>query len=77
MLHQNTADERFVVLPPAPDQMDALSDEELMAVVGGGNGGNGGDAGLLGGTGGNGGTGGILFGNGGNGGNGGAGASGL
>ncbi len=60
-LHQNTADERFVVLPPAPEQTDALSDEELMQVVGGGNGGNGGAGGAYGG---------LFGGNGGNGGNG-------
>ena len=78
-VHQNTAEERFVVLPPAPERMDALSDEELMQVVGGGNGGNagaggayGGFLGGAGGNGGNGGAGGVLYG-----GNGGAGAIGL
>ena len=76
-LHQDTGDERFVVLPLPPDEAAALSDEELKAVVGGGNGGDGGNGGTIGivsGAGGNGGAGGdggasILFG-----GNGGTGA---
>ena len=72
-LHQNTENERFLVLPLPPHQAEELSDEELMMVLGSGNGGAGGNAGLFGGTGGNGGVGGILGGNGGNGGNGGTG----
>ena len=75
-LHQDTEHERFIVLPLPPDEADTLSDEDLKAVVGGGNGGNGGLGGDLfggaGGNGGNGGAGGILYG-----GNGGAGAIGL
>jgi hypothetical protein len=66
-LHQDLHDKRHIVLPLAPREMDALSDDELKSVVGGVlmNGGNGG-------TGGNGG----LFGNGGAGGNGGNGGAG-
>jgi hypothetical protein len=73
-LHQDTGDERFVVLPLAPHEVDSLSDEELTTVVGGGNGGNGGagGAGGLGGNGGDAGAGAILFG-----GNGGSGGIGL
>ena len=76
-LHQNTASERFLVLPLSPHQAEELSDEELKMVLGsgtcsiGGNGGDGGDAGLLYGNGGNGGAGGFLGGNGGDGGRGG------
>jgi hypothetical protein len=64
-LHQDTADERFIVLPLPPDEADTLSDEDLKAVVGGGNGGDGG----------NGGAGVIVYGNGGNGGAGGDGGA--
>ncbi len=68
-LHQNTEREMFVVLPMPPGEGQSLSDEELLAVSGGGNGGNGGaggNGGLLfgnGGAGGNGGNGGLFFGN--------------
>ena len=80
-LHQDTQDERYVVLPPATDEMEALSDDELMSVVGGiifsgGNGGDGGAGGVLGTTvilSGNGGVAGLTGGNGGAGGNGGTG----
>jgi hypothetical protein len=74
-LHQDTADERFFVLPLPPQEVDELSDEDLKLVVGGlgGNGGAGGSAGWFGGNGGAGGNAGWLGGNGGNGGNGGAG----
>jgi hypothetical protein len=85
-LHQDTVDERYVVLPLPPHEMDALSEQELKSVVGGlvfgplSGGGNGGDggAGVLFGNGGNGGAGttGVVpgvFGDGGNGGNGGVG----
>ena len=85
-LHQNTASERFLVLPLSPHQAEELSDEELKMVLGGGNGGNGGTGGFFGGNGlfggnggaggllgGNGGAGGLLGGNGGNGGDGGRG----
>jgi len=60
-LHQNTENERFLVLPLSPHQAEELSDEELMMVLGSGNGGAGGNAGLfgIGGNGGNGGVGGI------------------
>ena len=71
-LRQSTGDERFLVLPLPPSEMEGLSDEELMTVVGGGNGGNGGTGGILGGNGGIGGNGG----NGGIGGNGGVGGNG-
>ena len=85
-LHQNTASERFLVLPLSPHQAEELSDEELKMVLGGGNGGNGGNGGAggffggnglfggnggAGGIGGNGGAGGFLGGNGGAGGRGG------
>ncbi len=70
-LHQNTENERFLVLPLPPHQAEELSDEELMMVLGSGNGGNGGNGGAGGILGGNGGVGGILGGNGGNGGTGG------
>jgi hypothetical protein len=69
-LHQDTADERFFVLPLPPLEIDELSDEELKLVVGG-NGGNGGAGGVFGGNGGAGGylgNAGLLGGNGGNGG---------
>ena len=72
-LHQNTASERFLVLPVPPHEAEELSDEELKMVLGSGNGGAGGTGGLglFGGNGGNGGAGGLLGGNGGNGGTGG------
>ena len=69
-LHQDTEDERFLVLPLPPLEIDELSDEELKLVVGG-NGGNGGAGGVFGGNGGAGGylgNAGLLGGNGGNGG---------
>jgi hypothetical protein len=69
-LHQDTADERFFVLPLPPLEIDELDDDELKLVVGG-LGGNGGAGGILGGNGGNGGTGGSAGWLGGNGGNGG------
>ena len=87
-LHQNTASERFLVLPVPPHEAEELSDEELTLVLGGGNGGNGGDAtfggaggffggnGLFGGNGGNGGNAGLIGGNGGAGGIGGNGGAG-
>ena len=83
-LHQNTASERFLVLPVPPHEAEELSDEELKLVLGGGNAGNAGNAGFFGGNGlfggnggnggaggigGNGGAGGFLGGNGGAGGN--------
>lgn len=73
-LLQDTAAERFVVLPLVHAEMERLSDEELEMVVGGtdGNGGAGELGGFPGLLGGNGGTGG-LFGSGGSGGNGGVG----
>jgi len=75
-LHQDTADERFLVLPLPPVGAEELGDEELKLVLGGGNGGAGGDGGsagffgLLGGNGGAGGNAGFLGGNGGTGGDG-------
>lgn len=55
-LHQNSADERFLVLPAPLDEQDALPEDALGMVVGG-MGGNGGDGGIVvGGTGGNGGS---------------------
>ena len=63
-LHQNTENERFLVLPLPPHQAEELSDEELKMVLGAGNGGNagllGGNGGLLGGNGGAGGNAGLL-----------------
>jgi hypothetical protein len=75
-LHQNTASERFLVLPVSPHEAEELSDEELKLVLGGGNGGNGGDA-AFGGAGGFFGGNGLFGGNGGNGGWGGNGGAGM
>jgi hypothetical protein len=59
-LHQSTADQRFLVLPLRPPEVEELDDDELRLVTGGGNGGNGGAGGLFGGgNGGNGGAGGL------------------
>ena len=67
-LHQDTADERFLVLPLPPLGAEELGDEELKLVLGGGNGGAGGNGGSAGFVGGNGGWPGFLGGNGGHGG---------
>ena len=69
-LHQNTASERFLVLPVPPHEAEELSDEELKLVLGGGNGGDGGRGGFFGGNG-------LFGGNGGNGGWGGNGGAGM